>query len=168
MTSPILLSLDRLTEREFFYIEQEGEFILYFIDRAGKRNFYPTLFTSLESVIEFYLFVTKQEAVSDKVLSLACTIITSRQRPRSIESAIIKAFQVDAIQQAMKTETVNFCYLTTSGSKRQAKGSNCINLIPTDKIPTGDSSKKKNPLQIRYFDFERNAYRSFLASNIIY
>jgi len=163
----ILLSVDRITKREFYYLEQDGEFILYFLDADQKRNFYPTLFTSLESVIEFYLFATKQEVVTKKVLALASVIITSRQRPRSIESAIIKALKVLAIKEGMKEGEVIFSFCKTDGSKRIARGTTSLDLIPIEKHPKG-SDRKRNPLQIYFYDVQANAAKSFLASNILY
>jgi len=163
----ILLSIDRINKREFYYLEQDGEFILYFL-QDGKRNFYPTLFTSLTDLIAYYLFATSQEVPAEKVLFLASVIITSRQRPRSIESAIIKALKVEAIREAMKEGTVIFSFCKTNGVKRVAKGTTNFNLIPTEKQPKGDSTRKKNPLQIYFYDVAANASKSFLASNIIY
>lgn len=165
MTSSIFLS--KTADREFYYMEQDNEFILYFI-QDGHRNIITTLFTSLTDLISFYLFTTKQDTVNNKVLNLASVIITSRQRPRSIESAIRKAHIVFGVKEAMKKEEVIFSFVKTDSTKRIARGTNNLELIPTGKQPTKTSTKKVNPLQIRYYDLEKQSYRSFLASNILY
>ena len=167
MTNSIFLS--KIAGREFFYIEQDGEFILYFLEN-GQRNFFSTgLFNSLESLISYYLFVTKQDSVNNKVLVLAVAIIESKSRPRSIESAIRKALIVFGVKEAMKKEEVIFSFVKVStGEKRIARGTTNLDLIPADKRPTGSSTRKPNPLKISYFDIERNNYRSYLASNILY
>ena len=165
MTNPIFLS--KTAGREYFYIEQQGEFILYFVS-GGKRNFITTLFTSLDSLIAYYLFLTEQDKVSSKVLVLACAILTSRQRPRSIESAIRKAYIVTGIKQGLKEGKVIFSFVKTDSTKRIAKGTNNLDMIPATKRPTGSSTKKSNPLQVRYYDLEKQSFRSFLASNILY
>ena len=50
-----------------------------------------------------------------------------------------------------------------------AVGTTNPELIPEDKLPKGtDSSRKANPGIVKYYDLEKQAWRSFMFENLIY
>lgn len=65
----------------------------------------------------------------------------------------------------MSIGEVEFSYQKKDGTIRNAKGTLNMTEIPAEHIPTGDYTS--NPLQFRYFDTEKQAWRSFKVENLI-
>jgi len=67
------------------------------------------------------------------------------------------------------TEPVHFSYLKKDGTIRHATGTANKELIPVEASSSTSSNGKfiYSPMQIRYYDNDAGAWRSFLAQNLI-
>lgn len=80
-----------------------------------------------------------------------------------------KKLDADFIRQALYKNWVNFVYLKLNGELRDAIGTTKPEFIPEDKQPTGTTSAwpETDDDVIRYFDKDKNAWRSFVTDNLV-
>lgn len=72
---------------------------------------------------------------------------------------------IKLLKQLRALEEVSFSYYNAKGEVRKAKGTLKRALI--ENRIKGTSTRRKNPLQIRYLDLERDAFRSFNILRLI-
>ena len=74
--------------------------------------------------------------------------------------------KVIKLKKQLRTQSVvSFSYTNAKGKIRAAKGTLRTDLVVTHIKGTG--TKKKNPLQVRYWDLDRLAFRSFNLLRLI-
>lgn len=93
-----------------------------------------------------------------KVFQIANALVWEKGWNRS--EATKHAWKIAKLHQAMKAGAVEFTYEKSDGTQRPAKGTIDPTLFSYRKKSSG---RKKNPLQVPYFDLEKNAWRSFSA-----
>ncbi len=78
------------------------------------------------------------------------------------------AWKVQRIKEQLKTGTTSFAFVKKStGQLSNRVGTTNLRTIPTDKHPNGrGTSKKINPLVIRFFDLDKKSWRSFSAETL--
>lgn len=81
---------------------------------------------------------------------------------QDIETAFRLATKTRHIINAMKSGDVSFAYLNKAGEVRQAVG----RFVASNSSETKDGSKRRTQ-NVRYFDVEKNATRSFLAERVV-
>lgn len=77
-----------------------------------------------------------------------------------------KAWEVIKLERALRKGVVNFRYTKTDGSLRMAVGT--LRNIPSGTTYNGRRVTKQGYRVFKYFDVERNAFRSFRVENVIY
>ena len=161
MLNRIFLDRSLTTNRHYFFIEQDGEYILGF--SIGSDSFlHATLFTSFESLLKTYFFATSQNVPSIQVELIAALF----QGGMSLFACIEKASKVFSNKRDLKKGVTNFSYLNSEGKIRKAVGTLNPSKIPHTAAPKG-AGKKKSPLVVSYFDFDRNAFRSYRADRFL-
>jgi len=151
-----MIYLNELSNRLYFYTPnfQLG----YFENANGATTLftYSQTFTSYESLINFFLFVTNQDA-------LAATLAVM---PESLPFTLRyeKAVKVVLLKEQLQNGVVNFTYSKKEGATRPAVGT----LLPAY-LPEPKKGKKKRPTPkhlLKYWDLEAGAYRQFIKANI--
>ena len=161
MLNPIFLDRSLTTNRNFFYYQQDNEFILGF--SIGSESFlYQNIFTSFEALLKFYFFANGKNVPTIQVELIAALF----QNGMSLFACIEKAEKVFSNKSDLKKGVTNFSYLNAEGKIRKAVGTLNPNHIPFTATPKG-AGKKKSVLQISYFDFDRNAFRSYRADRFL-
>ena len=77
------------------------------------------------------------------------------------------AWYFERLRKALSKGVVRFSYFKADGSIREAVGTTCNLLIPTEKRPKGTSQARENLISISYFDFERQDWRGFQMAKFI-
>lgn len=72
---------------------------------------------------------------------------------------------LDALRRAMASGVARFLYLKKDGDVREARGTLCPALIPTDRRPRG--LRSPSPEVFTYFDKDRTEWRCFRRERII-
>lgn len=88
---------------------------------------------------------------------------------KSFPAALTKAWQLHRLTLRMLTGVVYFSFECKNGSLRQAKGTLMTEILP-HRIPGKDrvkSPEKGRYKTYRYFDVEKNSFRSFRVSNLV-
>ena len=85
------------------------------------------------------------------------------QKGLSLSAAWSKAWKAYRIKKAMRTGTASFTYTKADGTARQATGTTSAELTGyTSKGSTANYS----PVNIRYYDLDKGAFRQFAADRI--
>lgn len=148
-------------ERNYFFLNQGSEYILCF-EINGFRYIYPTLFDSLESVLKYFFFAIQLDVPSSQI-----TLIVSLMENRlHLVDAMEKAKAVFETKERLRKGATTFAYENAKGETRNAIGTLNFAQIPFTKQPKG-TGKVNSPLIVKYFDLERNAFRSFRADRFI-
>ena len=82
------------------------------------------------------------------------------------QNALKRAWYFERLRKALSKGVVRFSYFKADGSIREAVGTTCNLLIPTEKHPKG-TSQRENLISISYFDFERQDWRGFRIESFI-
>ena len=83
-------------------------------------------------------------------------------------ASIVKyAWYFERLRRWMHGGIVTFSYWKKDGSIREARGTLCPSLIPEDKMPKGLQNSAISYQTFRYFDLDRNDWRSFDISLFI-
>jgi len=77
-------------------------------------------------------------------------------------AAFRQAWAIMKLKQDMKNGPKKFVFMKKNGERRPAIGT-----LDVDYSPKG-APRKSNPLQIKYFDLEREAFRSFNAAYFVH
>lgn len=94
----------------------------------------------------------------------------------SFGTAISKAWRVIRCKQAMKQKEVNFSFYqvakkTTGLVMTNRRGTTNLDLIPVQFHPkkkvAGATPRKKNITQVKFFDLDKNGWRSFKADRYL-
>lgn len=73
---------------------------------------------------------------------------------------------IENFKSALKERVVEFEFIKKDGTIRKAKGTNKIELIPESQLSTGTGRKyTENPNVTKYFDIEKEGWRSFNNEN---
>lgn len=83
------------------------------------------------------------------------------------QNALKRAWYFERLRKALSKGVVRFSYFKADGSIREAVGTTCNLLIPTEKHPKGTSQARENLISISYFDFERQDWRGFRMESFI-
>ena len=83
------------------------------------------------------------------------------QTPMTWSEAVRLAWQMYYIRKAMSNGIVEFYYLKSDGTVRQARGTLCNFLMPEDKRPKGIVNTHTGYSAIAYFDLDKGEWRSF-------
>ena len=105
-----------------------------------------------------------QRELSVRTIITSGPTLTLNQR-RS--SALLDAWNLEHLRTAMRVSVVRFSYVKDNGDIREARGTLCFDLIPTENIPTGPRVQDENYETFRYYDLDRQAWRSFKVINYI-
>ncbi len=105
-----------------------------------------------------------QRELSVRTIITSGPTLTLNQR-RS--SALLDAWDLEHLRNAMRVSVVRFSYVKDNGDIREARGTLCFDLIPTENIPTGPRVQDDNYEVFRYYDLDRQAWRSFKVINYI-
>lgn len=73
---------------------------------------------------------------------------------------------VEELKSLMRKSVVKFTYLKKDGEERVACGTLDMEVIPEEAHPVGDSDRKVSDDVIRYYDVEKNGWRSFAIQNL--
>lgn len=79
---------------------------------------------------------------------------------RTFAEALVHAWKVIKLAQAMKRNPVVFCYLKVSGEVRKAYGTLNVNYV--------SKSGRENFGMFNYFDIEADGWRSAKVENLIF
>ena len=104
-----------------------------------------------------------QRELSVRTIITSGPTLTLNQR-RS--SALLDAWNLEHLRTAMRVSVVRFSYVKDNGDIREARGTLNFNLIPNTHIPTGPRVEE-NYETFRYYDLDRQAWRSFKVINYI-
>ena len=76
---------------------------------------------------------------------------------------------IEELTKTLRTDSVRFKYKKKDGTIREAYGTTNMATIEQygDKLPKGNSTRKENENQVRYFDIDKNEWRSFCKDNYI-
>ena len=164
----IFLHSDIKQGRTYTFANFDGYHVLMY--SVGSQLYvYQEFFPSLTATLQFFLKVSSFKDTSvikfcEKSFDLACSM--AEKEYENIYSLYNKARSIVRTQKGMKTGNVAFSFRKANGDIRRALGT-LIN-IPSDQLPKGNIARKKNPLQIIFFDVEKAAYRSFNAFSFLY
>ena len=81
-------------------------------------------------------------------------------------SALLDAWNLEHLRTAMRVSVVRFSYVKDNGDIREARGTLNFDLIPNQHIPTGPRVEE-NYETFRYYDLDRQGWRSFKVINYI-
>ena len=86
----------------------------------------------------------------------------------SWREALLRAWDLHYLRQMLAHGVVEFKYVKEDGTLRTARGTNCPDLIPPSKAPTGHQQldidaglQQPNYCSIPYYDLDREAWRAF-------
>ena len=85
------------------------------------------------------------------------------QKKLSLSASWRKAWKAYRLKKAMRTGTASFTYTKADGTARQAIGTTAQEL--TNYTPKG-STANYSPVNIRYYDLEKGAFRQFAADRL--
>ena len=105
-----------------------------------------------------------QRELSVRTIITSGPTLTLNQR-RS--SALLDAWNLEHLRTAMRVSVVRFSYVKDNGDIREARGTLNFNLIPNQHIPTGPRVQDDNYEVFRYYDLDRQGWRSFKVINYI-
>ena len=109
-----------------------------------------------------------QRELSVRTIITSGPTLTLNQR-RS--SALLDAWDLEHLRNAMRVSVVRFSYVKDNGDIREARGTLCFDLIPTEHHPKPLSGapdvRPENYETFVYYDLDRQAWRSFKVINYI-
>ena len=106
-----------------------------------------------------------QRELSVRTIITSGPTLTLNQR-RS--SALLDAWNLEHLRTAMRVSVVRFSYVKDNGDIREARGTLSFDLIPTENIPTTPRVLVDENYEVfRYYDLDRQAWRSFKVINYI-
>ena len=89
-----------------------------------------------------------------------------RTQFETFSQALKRAWKVIKLKLSLRTQSiVSFSFKKANGTVREAKGTLLPDLIA--KHVKGGSNRKKNPLQVKYYDLDKGAFRSFNILRLI-
>ena len=75
---------------------------------------------------------------------------------------------IKSFKEALRERVVSFKFNKKDGTIREAKGTTKSDLIPETQLSTGTGRKyTPNPNSVKYFDIEKEGWRSFNDKNFI-
>lgn len=74
---------------------------------------------------------------------------------------------MENFKKELKNRVVTFKYNKKDGSVREAKGTTNLELIPSECRPNPHSSYTVNESTTRYYDVEKNGWRSFVNDSFV-
>ena len=78
------------------------------------------------------------------------------------------AWYFEWLKRAMQTGIVRFSYFKDNGDIREARGTLCFDLIPTENIPTTPRVLVEENYEVfRYYDIDSKGWRSFRITGFI-
>ena len=106
-----------------------------------------------------------QRELSVRTIITSGPTLTLNQR-RS--SALLDAWDLEHLRNAMRVSVVRFSYVKDNGDIREARGTLCFDLIPTEHIPTTPRVLVEENYEIfRYYDIDSKGWRSFHITGFI-
>ena len=109
-----------------------------------------------------------QRELSVRTIITSGPTLTLNQR-RS--SALLDAWDLEHLRNAMRVSVVRFSYVKDNGDIREARGTLCFDLIPTEHHPKPLSGapdvRPENYETFVYYDLDRQAWRNFKVINYI-
>ena len=103
----------------------------------------------------------------NKIRSQVFTLAHSMKKQNQFltwSQCLVSAWQVIKLKEAMRNGKVKFAFQKVNGERREAEGTLKTELISY--TPKGTS--KPSPITlVKYFDIQKNSYRSFRAERIL-
>lgn len=153
-----MIFLKELNNRLYFYIATGSTFKLCFFENSDDTttlHSYSNTFASIEDLLCFFLFATSQTLLNE-ILAVM---------PKSLPFVLRyeKAVKVLELKSQLRTGVIDFEYSKKDGTTRPAKGTLISSYLPVSK----NTGRKTAKHLVSYFDLDANAYRCFIAANII-
>lgn len=68
----------------------------------------------------------------------------------------------------LDVKKVDFAFIKSNGEYRKAYGTRNLKFVPEEFHPVSNNSKSENENNIKFFDLEKNSWRSFSSDKVIY
>lgn len=85
----------------------------------------------------------------------------------TMSEALKQSWNLFRVRQAMRKDAVQIQYRKKDGTVRKALATTCPELIPDQVYRKSAGGLGHTNMQFRYFDVEKNDWRSFIVANLI-